>query len=102
MPSKKKGEEPQQQYDLKGFHGAVILNDWLALPSSQKVQGLVGKISFYSAKEFTGHDVVTARNANWLLLVEGAKERFTILGCQVRAVITNPQQVQNPDYYEVQ
>jgi hypothetical protein len=93
-------DAPELPFHLEKFYGAVVLLDWMRLPGGENVQGIVGNVTFYSAKELTGHEVVTARNANWVLVVEGDVERHTILGCQVRSVITSPQS-ESADYYKV-
>lgn len=78
----------QAPFQLKDFTGWVVLQDWAATPDGQSFNIFAGRCSIYSAKEATGFDLVTERNANWLVRVEGPSgEAWNFPGCQVRAVV---------------
>lgn len=67
--------------------GAVVLNDWIMIPSGGQVMAVVGRLALVT-KETLGVSEVGSRDSTWALAVAGEQSTMLVLGCQVRAVLT--------------
>ena len=84
----------------QGMRGAVQFREWNKVPwESRDVKGVVGSVTFHTAKDATGADV-TNRESNWLLEIRGSECVYYVPGCQVLGVtwLGEAQGVTNVDY----
>lgn len=72
----------------QGFYGSVVLKDWLRERDGRQHIGITGKISILQDVDLVGFRA-KGNESNWVARVDGETESVTILGCQVRAVITH-------------
>lgn len=76
------------KYQVKDFYGTVILKDWIRCLDDRAVQRVTGICSLVEDKEIAGFKTRGAES-NWGMRVVGQIEQWTILGCQIRAVIAH-------------
>jgi hypothetical protein len=86
----------------RDFHGALLLIDFIPLPSGGNVRGLIGTVSVLSAVEALGFDV-NDRDSNWCALVAGPTTSIVVPGCKVYSIFTLPDGARpsNSDYWRL-
>jgi hypothetical protein len=97
-------KESQHPFQIKDFYGAVLIRDWLPIPSGLRTQVLVGWISIYEDTAVLGFKVRGADQANWCARVVGNQEAYTIPGCQIRGVVAFTSETEaaiGPEAYQV-
>ena len=80
-----------QQFQIKNFYGTVFLKEWMRSLSGIDFLQIRGKISVVKDTELVGFEVTGKGTENWAVRVVGEKEQWTILGCQIRAVVAHEQ-----------
>lgn len=72
----------------EGFDGIVIAMDWVAMPSGRLYKAFAGKVQVLSAEAAVGFTPTGHNSANWLARISGTSAAVTLMGCQVRAVLS--------------
>lgn len=76
------------KYQTKNFFGTVILKDWLRTLDDRQVMRVTGVCTLVQDEEIAGFRT-RGTEANWGMRVVGAHQQWTILGCQIRAVVAH-------------
>jgi hypothetical protein len=86
-----------KKYNVTDFYGTVILKDWMPTLTHKQVNRVTGICSLVQDVEIAGFKT-RGTEANWGMRVCGDNQQYTILGCQIRAVIAhNKNSEQNSD-----
>jgi len=82
----------------KKFYGTVILKDWFHGLDSLQYKQITGEISIINDKELVGFSA-KGNESNWVANIKGSNQIYTILGCQIRGVITHAENhnIKSPD-----
>ena len=81
-------KEVKLKYKTKDFYGTVLLKDWLHGLDGLQYKQITGKISIINDKELVGFSA-KGNESNWVARIEGHLQTYTILGCQIRGVVTH-------------
>jgi hypothetical protein len=76
------------KYTNKDFYGTVILKDWISALDDRQIKRLTGRCTVVQDVNLVGFK--TRGESNWAVRVCGDTEQWTVLGCQIRAVIAHP------------
>lgn len=79
-----------EKYQTQDFYGTVILKDWMKTLDDRSVQRVTGNCTLVKDEDIAGFKT-RGTEANWGMRVCGEKEQWTILGCQIRAVVAHAQ-----------
>jgi hypothetical protein len=76
------------KYQTKDFYGTVVLKDWMSDLNDRNVKRLTGFCTLVQDIEIAGFKT-RGTEANWGMRVVGKQQQWTILGCQIRAVVAH-------------
>ena len=76
------------KYETQVFFGTVIIKEWVHGLDGLQYRQITGKISIINDKELVGFSV-KGNESNWVARIEGELQTYTILGCQIRGVVTH-------------
>lgn len=76
------------QYQTKDFYGSVLLKDWITDLKDRQVRRITGTCSLVRDEDYVGFKT-RGTESNWAIRVVGGSQQWTILGCQIRAVVTH-------------
>ena len=76
------------KYQTENFYGTVILKDWCKTIQGRNVQRLTGLLTLVRDEDYVGFKT-RGTEANWAMRVVGPSEAWTILGCQIRAIVAH-------------
>lgn len=74
------------------FYGTVILKDWMNDLLNRNFIRITGVCSVIQDVEAVGFKT-RGTESNWAIRVVGRDEQWTVLGCQIRAVVAHPEDV---------
>jgi hypothetical protein len=80
-------------YQTKDFHGTVILKDWISTLDDRQVKRLTGRCTMVEDVDLVGFKT-RGNESNWAVRVCGDTEQWTVLGCQIRAVVAHPSEAE--------
>lgn len=87
----------EPKYQTEKFYGTVIVKEWMPTLGNKQVQRITGLLTLVQDVDIAGFKT-RGTEANWGMRIEGTSEQWTILGCQIRAVIAHPEiRTQSPD-----
>ncbi len=81
-------DKPAIPYITKDFFGTVILKDWILTMDNRQVRALTGRLTLVKDEEIAGFKV-HGTESNWGMRIVGHREQWTVLGCQIRAVVAH-------------
>ena len=73
----------------QNFPGTVILKDWMTDLADRQVRRVSGLCTLVRDEDYVGFKT-RGTEANWAIRIEGKGQEWTILGCQIRAVVAHP------------
>lgn len=76
------------KYQITNFYGTVILKDWMTTLDDRQVRRVTGFLSLVKDEDIAGFRT-RGTEANCGIRAIGNQEQWTILGCQIRAVIAH-------------
>jgi len=91
------GKNMKTEYNTQNFYGTVILKDWMSTLNNRDVKRITGICTLVKDEDIAGFKT-RGTEANWGIRVVGVREQWTVLGCQIRAVVAHDKMTnQSPD-----